>query len=133
LVREATTPAIRSLFEHDGDIVLATFTVVEASSAIWRRWREKPNDSDRDAALGGLAQLCDAALKVDDMATVVRRARELFAHHALKGADALQLASVLVAADALDPIPFVTLDGNLTKAARAEGLNVINVNEDPAS
>jgi hypothetical protein len=123
---------MRSLFADDGDIVLATFIVVEASSAIWRQWREMRNEIDRDTALSGLAQLHDTALKVDDMEAVVRRARDLFARHALKGADALQLASALTTGGCprADSVRYARPESRKSGACRR--LTVINVNEDSA-
>jgi hypothetical protein len=53
-------------------------------------------------------------------------ARRLLHRHTLRAADALQLASALVAADG-DPagLPFVCLDDRLRDAARREGFPLL--------
>jgi predicted nucleic acid-binding protein len=115
-------------------MVVTVFTVVEATSAIWRRWREDERSFDLDLALRTLADFREAFLEITDVVEVTKQACMLFRRHAMKAADAMQLANVLVlTAGSPGFLPFVTLDGNLARAARAEGLTVINVNEDPAS
>ncbi len=116
-------------------MVVTVFTIVEATSAIWRRWREDERSFDLDLALRTLADFREAFLEITDVIEVTKQACAVFRSHAMKAADAMQLANVLVLTAGSDPgfLPFVTLDRNLARAARAEGLTVINVNEDPAS
>jgi predicted nucleic acid-binding protein len=125
VIREKSTEVVRQLFAQDGDIAVAWFTPVETASAIWRRWREKPEDDERELAIATLGDLETSWLEIDELRPVARRAAALFERHNLKAADALQLASGLVAAEILRDLPFVTCDHRLADAARAEGLTVI--------
>ena len=86
----------------------------------------------RDRALSLFLQDCDTRfllLPVDR--SVLDRAVELTQKHRLRGYDAVQLASALVAADVMSanglPRPtFVAGDSNLLTAATAEALPVDN-------
>jgi predicted nucleic acid-binding protein len=63
---------------------------------------------------------------VPELGRVERRARRLLALHPLRAADALQLASALVACDERpDRLPLVTLDERLAAAAMREGFRVL--------
>jgi predicted nucleic acid-binding protein len=64
--------------------------------------------------------------RVDVHDDVHRRVDELLARHALRGADAIHLASALLVCDALkQPVTFACADLKLVAAARAEGLDVV--------
>lgn len=62
-------------------------------------------------------------IPIDD--DVHRRVDDLLARHALRGADAVHLASAILARDLLqEPLTFACADAALVKAAQAEGLLV---------
>jgi predicted nucleic acid-binding protein len=123
---EATTDAITSLLSLDANIVVWAFTPVEIRSAIWRKHRERRDDASRIAAERRLAALANAWTYVDEFNLVIRRSYQILSRHALKAADALQLAAALVAShDDPASLPFVTLDLELAAAARAEGFVVL--------
>ena len=110
--------------------VASRLTLAEVPSAIVRRVTAQ-DDADRLLAqfdrdirlLFDLAEF-DNAL-VDEAAVLVRR-------HRLRGCDSLQLASALRLAKAAegDLLVFICADGDLNTAAAAEGLAVVDPNEE---
>ena len=62
---------------------------------------------------------------VDLVPSVVNKAAELAETHLLRGMDAIHLASALtLLAGVKEPVTFLTFDGKLLTAARAEGLAI---------
>ncbi len=127
LVREDATDAVKRLLRDDDQMVVWRLTGAEIVSALWRRRRaDEIDDPTRTGAESALAILERAWTTVDDLAHVDRRARRLLAVHALRAADALQLAAALVACDETPGLlPCVTLDDRLADAARREGFSVL--------
>ena len=122
---EEMTDAMQALLAADPNIVVWAFTSIEISSALWRKHRATRDDVSRAAAQRRLAILVAKWTYVDDFDAVLRRAHQTVSRHALKAADALQLAAALEAArNDLQSLPFVTLDRDLGTAARAEGFTV---------
>lgn len=133
-INEIGSEWVRQLTEpHPGDtVLLAEITLAEVSAAIAAKHRMPGGITlaQRDRALSLFLQNCDSyflLLPVDR--TVLDRAVELTQNYRLRGYDAVQLASALVAADVMSanglPSPiFVASDGNLLAAARSEGLAV---------
>lgn len=117
---------MKALLRADANIVVWALTPVEIASAIWRKHRARPDDISRTAAERRFAALERAWTYVDEFNIVIRRAHQTLSRHGLKAADALQLAAALVARG-YDPtsLPFVTLDKDLAKAARAEGFDIL--------
>jgi predicted nucleic acid-binding protein len=73
-----------------------------------------------------LMDLANAWLELDDVRAVRQRGIRILEVHALKAADALQLAAALLAVqDRPEQAGFVTLDSRLGTAADAEGFRVI--------
>jgi hypothetical protein len=111
--------------EHARDAGIATWwgTVGECDSALARRDRDGVVvDAGRDL----LALLSAAWIEVPPSDDVRRTARRLLRVHPLRGADALQLAAAITAADGSpERMPFVTLDPRLANAASREGFKVI--------
>lgn len=127
LVREAATPWAESLLAEDGEVVAAWITEAEAASALARRRREGGlKDQDHALALKRLRRLKAAWHEVLPTERVRREALRLLQAHPLRTLDALQLASLLVAAEG-DPeaLPLVTLDERLALAASLEGVFVL--------
>lgn len=124
LVREAATPWAERLLAEDGEMVVAWTAEMEAISALARRKREGAlKDEGHALALKRLQRLKVAWHPSE---RVRREALRLLQTHPLRTLDALQLASLLVAAEG-DPeaFPLVTLDGRLALAASLEGVFVM--------
>ena len=126
VISEPTTGTMIAMLADDREIALSWFTSVEVTSAICRRWRETGDDVTKRNSDELIDALLRKALEIRDIRSVALHARVILERHALKAADALQLASALVLQATEDqPLPFVTLDHRLADAARAEGLTVI--------
>jgi predicted nucleic acid-binding protein len=100
---------------------------MEAISALARRKREGAlKDEGHALALKRLQRLKVAWHEALPSERVRREALRLLQTHPLRTLDALQLASLLVAAEG-DPeaFPLVTLDGRLALAASLEGVFVM--------
>lgn len=126
VTEESTTPAMSALLAEDPEIVVACFTTVEVTSAIWRQFRENGDDSLRKRAESLLEKLVSRWFQVDDVALVTSTARGVLTRHPLKAADALQLASAISLVNHPGELPYVTLDHQLAIAASKEGFPVIS-------
>ena len=111
------------LLVRDPAMVTWWGTPVECLSALMRLVREGrlPNDAARDAQLR-LHELRNGWDEVLPGEACRRMAERMLRVHALRAADALQLAAALIAADH-DPsrLEFVCLDQRLMEAGRREG------------
>jgi len=126
LSEEDKTTAMKQLLANDSNMVIWAFTPIEVASALWRKQRARRDDVSRVAAERRLAALAARWTHINDFHAVLRQAHDTVSRHALKAADALQLAAAIVnRAGAPDPLPFVTLDEDLAAAARAEGFTVL--------
>ncbi len=100
---------------------------IECASALNRLNREGGLEPDElGPALGRLEQLAAAWLEIRPLERVRRRALRLLRTHPLRGADALQLAAALTAADE-DPttLEVVSSDARLSATAQLEGFRVL--------
>ncbi len=80
----------------------------------------------RDAALALLTDLERSWSTVVDVPHVLARARRVLAAHALRAADACQLAAALHACrEQPHTMSFATLDERLAEAAHQEGFHVL--------
>jgi predicted nucleic acid-binding protein len=133
LVTEPGTNFAIARLREDPSLALWALTRLELASSIERRFRERRLTApQRRQALSDIARLCGDAHEVTDVLAVRERAAALLAHHALRAADACQLAAALVVADA-NPgasLEFVVLDRRLAAAADIEGLNVLSWPDD---
>ena len=135
-VDEIGSAWVRQLSDpRPGDTVfLAEITLAEVAAALAVKQRMSGGITlvQRDRALSLFLQDCDTRfllLPVDR--AVLDRAVALTQIHRLRGYDAVQLASALVAADVMSandlPLPtFVAADANLLTVATAEHLPVEN-------
>ncbi len=117
-------------------LVVARLAQVEVTSAIVRRGREPGTTAQQIAnALATLEADMIKEFKVIEFSqSVVARATVLAKAHALRAADAIQLACALLSRpDAPAPADFylVSADDELNAAAAAEGLQVENPNLHP--
>ncbi|MFY9341868.1 MAG: type II toxin-antitoxin system VapC family toxin [Planctomycetota bacterium] len=123
-VDEDDSLAVRKAIGGDADVVVSDLAYVEFHSAIARRRRERSLAARTAAALvarfrGDWTGRVRVAISPD----VLHRAADLLNEHALRSADAVQLASaLLIAAGAPEAPRFGTADGRLVAAATAEGL-----------
>lgn len=128
LVREPGSELSQGWLQADPEVVLWTLTRVELASSIERLARERSlNRTDRLNILRRAERIASDAHEVIDVAAVRVRAVTLLARHALRAADAAQLAAALLVADP-DPssLTMVVLDRRLADAAAREGLSVLS-------
>lgn len=111
-----------------GGVVTWSVSVVEIAAAIERRTREgELTDAERATARAALSELADAWTEISALGPVRERALRLVATHALRAADAMQLAAALVAvSDRPGGHEFVCADRRLRAAAAREGFRVLH-------
>ncbi len=122
-VTEPSTDAMRAIAEQDPVMCVWWGTEVECVSALARLEREGGlTDTAMTSALERLDLLAESWNEVQPVAAVRSAARRLLRVHALRAADALQLAAAVVAAEGQPAsLAIVTLDERLAAAARREG------------
>lgn len=125
-VTEASTDPMRAMAEQDPVMCVWWATEVECVSALARLEREGAlTDTATTSALERLDLLAESWNEVQPVAAVRSAARRLLRVHALRAADALQLAAAVVAAEGQPAsLAVVTLDERLAAAARREGFVV---------
>ncbi len=125
-VTEASTDGIRATAEQDPVMCVWWATEVECVSALARLEREGAlTDTGITGALERLDLLAESWNEVQPVAAVRTAARRLLRVHALRAADALQLAAAVIAAEGQPAsLEVVTLDERLAVAARREGFTV---------
>jgi hypothetical protein len=123
---EITAPAVREVMVGHQIVVASAIAEVEARAGLSRarRGRRLTARTERDAwARFQRMWSTSAILDVDH--ELLSSAAELAARHALRGYDAVQLASGLRAADATGATGFACLDAELNAAATSEGLTCL--------
>jgi predicted nucleic acid-binding protein len=127
LIQEPTSAWAMDTHGHDITMVAWWGATVECVSALARR--ERDGELEAATAAAGLDRLDELAagwLEIAPTSHVRRTAIRLLRVHALRAADALQLAAGIVAAeDHAASMPFVTADARLALAAQREGFEVI--------
>jgi predicted nucleic acid-binding protein len=127
---ELGSDRVAELIARSDRQVVARLTHVEVSSAIIRRARAARMDWHQVAAiLDALDHDVSDRMDIVDLdAPVLDRAVALARRHALRGADAIQLACALLAWNDLAGREFllVASDVELNAAATAEGLRVVD-------
>ena len=124
---EPTSAERHALLRQDDHIVTWWGTLVECVSALSRGHREgRLGTGELRQSHDYLQTLRGAWLEVPPTEHVRQRALRLLRVHALRGADALQLAAALTAAEE-DPagLAFVSNDIRLSTAAEREGFQVL--------
>ncbi len=127
LILEESSDLVRGLLAIDDQIVASIITPIEVQSALWRRRHHDEIDLDQHTAAElAFADLSEGWSEISDFNAVREIALDLLSRHVLRAADAIQLATALVAADGTPAsLPFVTLDRDLAAAAEAEGFGVL--------
>ncbi len=126
LVLEKETERCISAFQSDQDVMVWTMSKVEVFSALCRGLREGSlKEIDFDSAKKRMNDFFDMVFEIISVPKVKDRALRLLQVHPLRAADALQLASVLVAIqEDTSRLPIMTFDDRLSLAAKREGLTV---------
>lgn len=126
-LKEAASDALLHLAEADEDIVVWWGSRVECISALSRRRREGVLPVDVELkARAILAAMAAEWSEVQPTEAVRQRAERLLMVHALRTADAFQLAAALVwCAESPQGLEFVCLDLRLKEAAQREGFTVL--------
>jgi hypothetical protein len=126
-VDEASSPRMHEVYRADPTVVTWWGSEIECVSALARLERESAVTAEMvSAAIARLKSLGAAWHEVQPTPLLRETAVRLLRVHLLRGADAVQLASALVAADR-EPatLEIVSLDARLAAAARREGFTVI--------
>jgi len=127
LVEEGASEPVRELYKADPVIAMAWTTAVECASAIARieRGGELSVEQAR-VVFERLDELVRTSFEVEPGAGLRDVARRLLRTHALRAADAIQLASATLAADGRpSTLTLVTLDDRLEAVALREGFTVL--------
>lgn len=127
VVPETSSNACRRLLVADPEVLVWALTPVEVLSAIHRRARAGALDrKGYDASQQRLGVLRSGWDEIQDIELVRARAERILAVHGLRAADALQLAAALTAsAERPRDVALVSLDRQLSEAARREGFTVL--------
>lgn len=121
LVEESHSNGARRLYASDPEMVVWWGTRVECASAIARMERDRTL-SEAAAAFKRLDAAANAWIEVEPVDEIRDTARRLLRVHALRSADACQLAAAFLAAERRPrTLAFVTLDDRLADAAGREG------------
>lgn len=124
LADESKTEVAKALATDDPAIVVSFITPIEVESAIWRKARGTVDEDARQRAHRRLSVLRSEWVVVEDYAAVLERARVIVGRHGLRSADAIQLATAVIARGPGN-LSLVTFDEQLAAAARAEGFPVL--------
>ncbi len=129
LVDEAEHEALKELlFATPGCAVTSDLTRVELSAAFRRAARAgRISDPERliTTALAEVSRsggLRTVNLKIREIENEVLR---LLAQHRLRAADAIHIATAIVAMDGPEGVQFITRDQNQADAARTEGFEIL--------
>jgi len=127
LVPEARSEGLIELVKDDPATAVWWATPVECASALARLTREgRLKEAGLRVASERLVEAGRGWTEVPPIERVRDQAMRLLRLHALRAADAFQLAAAIVLAD-YEPktLPFVSLDPQLGDAARREGFEVL--------
>jgi uncharacterized protein len=129
LVAEKTTKRLQALALRDPDMLAWWGSAVECASALARLEREEALDpKSAEHAFERLTRLADAWHEIEPSELVRENAVRFLRVHALRAADALQLAAAFVAAERRPAsLQVVTLDDRLADAMRKEGFALVGL------
>jgi uncharacterized protein len=126
------------LSQLSSDILIAEITQVEVIAALTRRGRSTSmSPQEASKACNRFKADVSSEYQVTSLTnTMVSRAIVQAETHALRGYDAIQLATALevnavALASGLPGLTFISADGELNKVAQTEGLTVENPNSHP--
>jgi uncharacterized protein len=129
LVKQEMTAPLQQLYAEEQRLLTWWGTEVECASAVSRLEREALlSTHSATAALQRLDALARSWHQIEPVDAVRITAKRFLRVHALRAADALQLAAAFLASEARPPtLEFVCLDGRLAAAAQREGFVVIEI------
>ena len=132
LIAEASTPRLQALAAKDPDMLVWWGSEVECVSALVRLERDETLDPQAALlAFHRLKQLADGWHEIDPSDIVRETAARFLRVHALRAADALQLAAAFIAAEQRpSSLELITLDDRLAGVARKEGFVVVDIATD---
>ena len=129
LIAEPVTRRLQALLMRDPEILAWWGSAVECASALSRLERAGQLDA-RDAALAfdRLKQIAEGWHEIEPSEVLRENAVRFLRVHALRAADALQLAAAFIAAERRPAsLDLVSLDERLAHAARKEGFSLTEV------
>lgn len=125
LVDQPESASLSTLAQDREGLAVWWGSVVECASAIVRSTRAGALTPDQETqALALLDSLAESWTEIQPAPRVRDLARRLLRVHALRAADALQLAAALLWADGAPRQELVTRDLRLAEAARREGFKL---------
>jgi len=132
LIAEALTRRLQALAVKDPDMLVWWGSEVECVSGLARLERDATLDPQAVVlAFHRLKQLADGWHVIDPSGIVRETAMRFLRVHALRAADALQLAAAFIAAEQRpSSLELITLDDRLAGAARKEGFGVVDIATD---
>jgi predicted nucleic acid-binding protein len=135
LVAERMTAGMQALARGDQDMLVWWGSTVECFSALARLEREAALDAKAmTLAAGRLEQLAGSWHEIEPTEVVRESALRFLRVHALRAADALQLAAAFIAAEHRPvSLQFLTLDERLAGAARKEGFAMVEIPPESAA
>lgn len=126
LLDEKGTSTVAPIYGEDPAQAVWCLTEVEVTSALARRTREGMEAEALERARRELKLLLDRSTEIGSVAQIRARAVRLLNTHALRAADAVQLAAALTFCEEQPgSLSFVCLDDRLRDAARREGFPVL--------
>lgn len=126
LLDQPATARVVGLLDEDPEIVAWWGTPLECASAAARLRREDRLTLDQEeAVLALLERLAESWYEILPSEEVRERAGRLLRVHALRAADALQLAAASTWSGGAKGAELVTFDERLGKAARLEGFRAL--------
>jgi uncharacterized protein len=131
LVAEQSTPRLQALAARDSAMLVWWASAVECISALARLERDGVlAPAAMTLALQRLHKLSAGWHEIDPSDEIRETAARFLRVHALRAADALQLAAAFAAAERRPAsLEIVTLDERLANAARKEGFAVLDLTE----
>jgi len=126
LVAEASSEAVRVVYEADAEVLAWWATPIECASAVTRLERNGDLTPDGTSlALGRLDALRSEWAEVQPVERVRATAVRLLRTHPLRATAAMQLAAAIAASEGHpETLVLVTLDAQLAQAAAREGFPV---------
>jgi predicted nucleic acid-binding protein len=122
--RESTLMAVQA----SDVVIISVVGYAEARAALARRHREgRINEEEHRLAVVDLTQDWQTFLQFDVSGSIAIHAGELADRHALRGFDAIHLATALRAGEIAGGLTFLAFDARLNAAAQGAGLPVFGV------
>jgi hypothetical protein len=128
LVSQSSTRKVSTLLREDPAIITWWGSRIECDSAIARLERDGGlGPADAVDAFSRLDTLAQSWQEIQPLSALRETARRLLRSHALRAADALQLAAAICAAEGRPAtLELASLDERLTLAAQREGFRVVS-------